>query len=278
MAAAVATHSLFLHAHTDGGHDTCTETRPALPANRKGYPTLRGPEDGASEEALVQLARKGNRAAFIALIGRYERRIYRLALRMSRNRSDAEEITQEAFLRAHGSIGLFKGEARFGTWLYRIALNEALMRRRAAKRRPVASLDDVVVRFADLGTLACAQMDADDLIDGKRLARRVRQAVEQLDEAHRAALVLRDIDELTAEQVGEVLGISPEAVRQRSHRARLKLRELLADLEDLLPGHAKSALLASREKSARPARALARDPLKVSPSPHAAPSFVSVAS
>ncbi|HXX66840.1 MAG TPA: sigma-70 family RNA polymerase sigma factor [Polyangiaceae bacterium] len=189
----------------------------------------------SSDEALAGRAKRGDRAAFIELVARYECRIYRLAMRLSRNDSDAQEITQETFLRAHRCMRFFRGESRFGTWLYRIAMNEALMRRRAARRRPVDSLEDVLPRFADTGTVACAESGIDDLVDGKTLARRVRQALQQLDEAHRATLVLRDLEELTAEQAADILGVSPEAVRQRAHRARLKLRELLADLADLLP-------------------------------------------
>lgn len=192
-------------------------------------------EHASSDEALARCAQGGDRAAFIELVERYECRIYRLAMRMSRNESDAQEITQEAFLRAHRCMRFFKGESRFGTWLYRIAMNEALMRRRAARRRPVDSLEDVLPRFSDVGTVACAESGIDDLVDGKTIARRVRQALEQLDETHRATLVLRDLEELTAEQTADILGVSAQAVRQRAHRARLKLRELLADLADLLP-------------------------------------------
>lgn len=208
------------------------------------------PHCASSDEALAQCAREGDTAALIELVARYECRIYRLAMRMSHNESDAQEITQEAFLRAHRCMRFFKGESRFGTWLYRIAMNEALMRRRAAKRRPVDSLEDVLPRFGDVGTVACAESGIDDLVDGKTLARRVRQALDQLDEAHRATLVLRDLEELSAEQAAEILGVSPEAVRQRAHRARLKLREQLADLADLLPDRPSTRPTSPRKRRA----------------------------
>jgi len=185
----------------------------------------------SSDESLADRARRGARGAFVALVARYEDRIYRLALRMSHDESDAEEIAQETFLRALRGIRFFRGDASFATWLYRIAMNEALMRRRARMRRPTESLDALPPGSGDA---AMAAMDPreriDDMVDDKRLALRVRQALGQLDDGQRAALVLRDLEGLTAEEASEVLGISPEAVRQRAHRARLRLRELLGDL------------------------------------------------
>jgi RNA polymerase sigma-70 factor, ECF subfamily len=188
-------------------------------------------EHPGSDESLARRARTGEHAAFVVLVARWGDRLYRLALRMSRNPSDAEEIVQETFLRAHKAIRWFQGESRFGTWLYRIAINEALMRRRAAKRRPIESLEELIPRHGDIGVEGDrAAEGADVLADRRAVSVRVREALEQLDEPHRAALVLRDLEELTAEEAAEILGVSPEAVRQRAHRARLKLREQLADL------------------------------------------------
>ena len=183
------------------------------------------------DEALAEQVQRGARSSFVLLVARYRDRIYRLALRMSHNPSDAEEITQETFLRAYRGIGTFQGEAKFGTWLYRIAMNEALMRRRSARRRPVESLDALGPRLGEVAPLGAAPFEAvAALVDGKALAGRVREALEQLDTEQRAALVLRDLEGLSAEEAADVLGVSPVAVRQRAHRARLKLRDLLADL------------------------------------------------
>ncbi len=182
-----------------------------------------------TDEALAAQARRGIASAFVVLVTRYQKRIYRLAMRMSRNSSDAEEITQETFLRAHRGISTFHGASRFRTWLYRIAMNEALMRWRRAKRRPTESLDVALPGFADLSVAAWAPSErADDLVGSKALMQRVREALDRLDEEHRSALVLRDLEELTAEEAAEVLGVSPDVVRQRAHRTRLKLREMLA--------------------------------------------------
>jgi len=190
---------------------------------------LEGPE--SSDESLAARARCGERAAFVALVTRYQDRIYRLALRMSRNASDAEEIVQETFLRAHGGIASFHGESRFGTWLYRIAVNQALMLRRAAKRRPTSSIEVLSPEVQDVGLPRSSPSDgADDLLQEKRLTQRAHEALQALDEHQRAAVVLRDLEELSAEEAAAVLGISAEAVRQRAHRGRLKLRDSLRDL------------------------------------------------
>jgi RNA polymerase sigma-70 factor (ECF subfamily) len=192
-------------------------------------PLHAGGRDQPTDEALVARACKGDRAAFDVLVTRYERRIYRLGVRMSRNPADAEEIAQETFLRAHRSLGTFEGGSRFGTWLYRIAVNEALMRRRAARRRPTDSLDALVSTQGD-GTYARAAAtteSVDEWIDEKVGAEKVRAALAELDDAHRAALVLRDLEGLSSHEAAAVLGVSPAAVRQRAHRAKLRLRATL---------------------------------------------------
>lgn len=190
-------------------------------------------ETDTSDEALAARARAGSRSAFAVLVARYQGRVYRLAFRMSHNANDAEEIAQEAFLLAHRGIGSFQGESLFRTWLYRIAVNQALMFRRAARRRPAHSLE-LSTQSGAAEPVATSGGDplegADDLFHRKMLVQRVRDALAQLDESHRAALVLRDLEELSSEEAAAVLGISSEAVRQRAHRARLRLREQLGEL------------------------------------------------
>jgi len=188
-------------------------------------------EPPASDEVLAAQAREGAHQPFVTLVERYQHRVYRLALRISHNASDAEEITQETFLLAHRSIASFQGESRFWTWLYRIAVNSALMQLRTAKRHPVQSLE--VLR----GAVETAQRAAgdpcegpDELVHTKRLVERVREALAQLDDSQRVALVLRDLEGLSAGDAADILGVSPDVVRQRAHRGRLRMREQLGDL------------------------------------------------
>jgi RNA polymerase sigma-70 factor (ECF subfamily) len=191
-----------------------------------------------TDETLVERARLGCAGAFDALVDRYDDRIYRLALRLSRNATDAEEITQEAFLHAYSSLSSLQDSSRFCKWLYRTAVNEALMRKRAALRRPTESVDDLMHQNRETASRDDASdgRTADELLDCKRLTERIRAALGLLDDAQRAALVLRDLEDLSSEDAAEVLGVSPETVRQRAHRARVKLRALLAPLRGPLPG------------------------------------------
>ena len=182
-----------------------------------------------TDRLLSERARVGVRGAFDALVVRYQARAYRLAWRMTGNASDAEEIVQEAFLRAHRAIGTFHGDSRFGTWLYRIVVNEALMRKRAAARRPTQSLDEAL-RGAD----GDWSVGAEQLLERKRITQTIRDALDALDGDQRAALVLRDLEGLSSEEAAEVLGVQPETVRQRAHRARLRLRVLLGHIAGAL--------------------------------------------
>jgi RNA polymerase sigma-70 factor (ECF subfamily) len=187
-----------------------------------------------SDESLAARASAGAEAAFEALVKRYHRRVYRLACRITGNDDDALDVTQETFLLLLRRIGSFRGEARFGTWVYRVATNAALMHRRARARRPAESLERFLPRFDAAGRHRPTPEElqvvvrADERIDRERLAARVRRAVDRLPESYRAAFVLRDLEELPTDQVAAALGLKPATVRQRVHRARLMLRGCLA--------------------------------------------------
>jgi RNA polymerase sigma-70 factor (ECF subfamily) len=210
--------------------------------------------------------------SFVAIVARYQDPIYRLAIRMSRNESDAEEISQETFLLAHRGIASFRGESRFATWLYRIAINQVLMRRRGALRRPLMLLGETTPedRAGLEASTADAEGGADCLVERMRLAQRVRAALAQLDEAQRAAVVLRDLEGLSAEEAAQILGVSPDVVRQRAHRGRLRLREQLGPLVLGLPASvnpADGAISSNLATAARVAPILARRATRASLAP-----------
>jgi RNA polymerase sigma-70 factor (ECF subfamily) len=188
---------------------------------------------GDSDETLAVCAARGNAAAFEALVTRYQTRVFGLAHRLTGNESDAADVLQDAFLQAYRHLSTFRHESRFGTWLYRIATNAALMQRRTRTRRPTEPLDAFLPAFDDAGLHRATPEEltvtnrVEELIDRQSLADKARAAIDRLPEANRVAFVLRDLEDLSTAEVAEVLGIEPAAVRQRVHRARLLLRGYL---------------------------------------------------
>jgi len=191
------------------------------------------PECGSSDEDLAARAASGDTLAFEALVTRYQERAFGLACRLTGNEGDAADVLQDTFLQVYRHLPSYRGEARFGTWLYRIATNAALMHRRARARRPSEPLDAFLPSFDDAGVHRATPEEllvttrVEELIDRRELAGRARAAVDRLPEACRAAFVLRDLEELPTAEVAAVLGIDAAAVRQRVHRARLLLRGYL---------------------------------------------------
>lgn len=180
------------------------------------------------EPVLVAAAKAGDVSAFETLVGRYERKIFRLTQNITQNREDAEDAMQEAFLKAYEHLGEFEGNSRFYTWLVRIAVNQALMKLR--RRRPnVVSLDDEIDTGEDL-----VPRDVEDWgpspeqrFQQTELGDILSKTIGGLDPPFRTVFQLRDIEELSTEETAEALGLSVPAVKSRLLRARLKLREKL---------------------------------------------------
>jgi RNA polymerase sigma-70 factor (ECF subfamily) len=193
-----------------------------------------------SDEALARRAVQGDHEAFRSLMERHQERVYRLARRLTGSSADAEEALQETFLSAYRRLGGFRGEAKFSTWLYRIATNAARMQNRGRARHPTEPLEPYLPRFDRHGTHArdadhARAADAEEILDRGRLARRAKEALERLPESYRTPFVLRDLEEMPTAEVAEVLGVSCELVRQRVHRARLMLRGYLSHLVGVEP-------------------------------------------
>jgi len=188
-----------------------------------------------SDEALAARAAAGDDSAFEAIVGRYQARVYRLACRLT-NDTDAPDVLQETFLQVYRHLSSFRGESQFGTWLYRIATNAALMHRRASSRRPVESLEAFLPRFDDQGKHAATPAElqvascADERLDRRLLAEKARDGIARLPDLYREAFVLRDLEEMSTADVAHALGVELATVRQRVHRARLMLRGYLSDL------------------------------------------------
>ena len=180
------------------------------------------------EGALVAAAKAGDVSAFETLVGRYERKIFRLTQNITQNREDAEDSMQEAFLKAFEHLGSFEGNSRFYTWLVRIAVNQALMKLR--KRRPnVVSLDEDVDTGEDMVPREVEDWGPTpaDRYAQTQLSEILTKAINELDPPFRIVFQLRDIEELSTEETAETLGLSVPAVKSRLLRARLKLRQSL---------------------------------------------------
>jgi RNA polymerase sigma-70 factor (ECF subfamily) len=193
-----------------------------------------------TDEALAARAALGDHHAFDEITIRYQSRVYRLACRMV-GHDDAPDVMQQAFLSVYRNLASFRNEARFGTWLYRIVTNAALMHQRARARRPVESLEAFLPEFDATGRHRQAPEElqvaarADELLDRRQLAQAATAALDRLPDLYRSAFVLRDLEELTTAEVAEVLGVEPATVRQRVHRARLMLRGYLGAVAGVRP-------------------------------------------
>jgi len=184
---------------------------------------------GFDESALVAQAKAGDQAAFSELVTHYERKIYRLAKNITRNDEDAEDVLQDAFLKAYTHLDNFKGDSKFYTWIVRIAVNEALMRLRKRKTDRTVPLDEPV----ELGEetvareIAVWEDNPEQRYSKEEWRTILDAAVDDLKPDFRTVFVLRDIEELSTEETAETLGISVPAVKSRLLRARLALRETL---------------------------------------------------
>lgn len=181
------------------------------------------------ETVLVNQAREGDTQAFNELVRRYENKIFRLALHITQNREDAEDVLQETFLKAYEHLDQFQGNAKFYTWLVRIAVNQALMKLRRRKSDKSVSLDESIDTGEDTVAREIAAWDEnpEQRFSREELASILNSAVESLAPPYRTVFVLRDLDELSTEETAEALGLSVPAVKSRLLRARLQLRDKL---------------------------------------------------
>ncbi len=191
--------------------------------------------DKLSDEELVRLfVENGDEEAFNEIINRYEDKIYGLALRVTRNPSDAEEVMQEVFLTLIKKIDTFRGESKFSSWLYRVTMNTSYMHlRKNTKYENNISLEDYVPYNED-GTLhGIKDRDWSNRPDKALLSNEsleiIERAIEELPEPYRAVFILKDIEGFSNEEAAEILKLSVPATKSRLHRARLFLRDKLSD-------------------------------------------------
>jgi RNA polymerase sigma-70 factor (ECF subfamily) len=189
------------------------------------------------DAALVQRCRKGDLRGFEALVAKYQHRLYNAVYRMTGRPDDAEELAQDAFLKALEKLDTFGGRSSFYTWLYRIAVNLTISHRRRAGRIKFQPLttgeqDFDRSRAAELSARAAGERNPGPAAaaESAETARRVTEALEQLDDEFRVVVVLRDVEGMDYAQIADVLDAPVGTVKSRLHRARGMLRELLSDL------------------------------------------------
>lgn len=183
-----------------------------------------------TDRDLVEKARAGQLKAFEKLMNRYEKKVYNIGYRITGTREDAEEVLQETFLSVYKSLGKFKGKSSFSTWLYRIAVNAALMKMRK-KRIETVSLDEPLIseNGNHLRREVIDWSTPEDLFERKRLMEVMNRAIDSLPDEYRAIVLLRDGEGLSNSEVAQILKTSVPAVKSKLHRARMHLRRKLSE-------------------------------------------------
>jgi RNA polymerase sigma-70 factor (ECF subfamily) len=175
--------------------------------------------DRSQELQLVERARAGDRHAMSELYRMYDRRVFSVARRLTGDDDTAQDVAQDAWIRAFQKIELFRGDASFGTWVYRIATNAALNRLRSVSRRSDAeSAAEWRTRGASI----------DDAVLNQRL---LQEALDRLPEGYRTVLVLHDVEGMKHDEIADMLGVTVGTSKSQLHKARARMREMLAPTE-----------------------------------------------
>lgn len=190
------------------------------------------------EEKLIARLKRRDEAAFNELIKLYQGRIFRLVFRMLGDRAEAEDLAQEVFITVFKSIDGFRGESKLSTWLYRVATNHSKNRIKYLQRR-ARGKNQEFDEIAEHDALASATMNPtapiprpDHMVEAYEKEKILQDAIAWLDEEHRALIVLRDIENLTYDQIQDITGLAEGTVKSRLHRARHALREKVKRLSE----------------------------------------------
>ena len=216
MTACIQSTSLY------GNSDNRSEDHPASPVTF---------QVNSAETALIRRVRNGDSDAFFDLVRPYERAVFLAALSLLRNDADAEDVAQEAILKAFKNLARFRQEAKFSTWLIQIAINEAKMRLRKDRRHLYESIEEG--RIGDDGDytpkdFADWREIPSEALEQKELRMALTNALDSLPEKYRTVLILRDVQHLSITETAQALGLSEANVKTRLSRARLQMRDALA--------------------------------------------------
>jgi len=183
------------------------------------------------EETLLAGLRAGDERAYEQMVRVLGGRMMAVAMRIVRNEEDARDVVQTGYLSAFQSLNRFQGGCRLSTWLHRIVVNAALMKLRSRRRRPEESIEPLLPTYLDDGhhaeQFSKSDLPADELLEQEEMRAVVRACIEQLPDRYRSILVMRDIEDISNAEVASMLGVTPNAVKIRLHRARQALTTLL---------------------------------------------------
>ena len=186
---------------------------------------------GIDEEALLAGLRAGDDRAYEQMVRAFGGRLLAVAQRILRNEDDARDAVQTAYLSAFRSIARFEAGCRLSTWLHRIVVNAALMKLRSRRRRPEESIEPLLPTYLDDGhhveQFSKSDLPADAALERDETRAVVRACIAQLPDRYRSILVMRDIEDVSTGEVAQMLGVTPNAVKIRLHRARQALTTLL---------------------------------------------------
>jgi RNA polymerase sigma-70 factor (ECF subfamily) len=192
------------------------------------------PLDESNERRFVERLQKHDERAFNELVEAYSPRVYRLVARMLGRREDAEDMAQEVFVQVFKGIGQFRGESKLGTWIYRVAINlcknrsKYLSRRQDDKQDALDAVADRQPLHEAKGVTSGQVNRPDHMVEGMQIEAIMRKCIAELDPDFREALILRDVENLSYEEIIDITGVAEGTVKSRIHRARALLKQRVA--------------------------------------------------
>jgi RNA polymerase sigma-70 factor (ECF subfamily) len=216
-----------------GGRGAARPVRCPIPSAADGarYANVPPPED--TEARLVERLIARDERAFNDVVRAYERRIFALALRMLGDRAEAEDLAQEVFVQVFKAIGTFRGESKLSTWIYRIAVNLTKNRTKYLRVRHTGEQDELTaieerMAVGDGKRSTVSRVERpDEMMAGRETEQVVRRAILELEPSFRECLVLRDVEDLSYEEIGAITGLPEGTVKSRIFRARGQLKEIV---------------------------------------------------
>jgi RNA polymerase sigma-70 factor (ECF subfamily) len=184
-----------------------------------------------ADRVMVLAVREGDTTAYRGLVEKYQTRVFQMVYGMVRNREDARDITQDAFVKAYKSLHSFRLESSFYTWIYRIAMNVAIDFLRKVKRQPTTEFDEQVASRDAEGSISNLH-HADSpskTLERKRLYSRIMDAMQKLPEDQRQVVLLRELDGMSYKDIADVMGVPEGTIMSRLYYARKKLQKLLTE-------------------------------------------------